>query len=296
MVNNGSSEFNNIQIRFAVIGISHYAYGEDVEMIVNQSIIKDSWANSMYMQGATKLTVTNSIYGQSGGSAFHLSDSRPGGGINNPTLIINDTEIENFISGEEAWFKAYGMTSVALQLKSGISLGIASTGRKIIKMVTHPVTGVQTEMINFILLTEPHTGAEVKDGSGNIIGGSEVSVTIDGKTTNRPYNYLSSPTDPRIQGGQFAYPMSLYSDAGDFMNLRDYLMDMHIPQQGASNLAFLGGFYNLTKDELLDIATEQQTLIEILTSSQRAIPNYLEVLAPIPVFPTGYAVVIIELQ
>ena len=96
-------------------------------------------------------------------------DNRKGGGINNPTLVINDTVINNYISGEEAWFKAYGMSAIALQLKSGINEGIVSTGRTIIKDVTNPITGLETEMINSFV-TEPHNGAKETDGQSNVSG------------------------------------------------------------------------------------------------------------------------------
>ncbi len=311
MVSNGSSTFNNVQVKFAVIGFSHYAYGTGVEMTLNQVIVDDSWANGLYMQGATLTTINDSFFGQSGGPAFHVSDSRPGDGINNPTINIdNYTEIDNFISGDEAWFKAYGMTGVALQLKSNIQSGIASTGRGIIKMVTHPVTGLQTEMINFILLTEPHSGAKVEGIPGTITDASEVQIIINGTTLNRSFDYLTSG-DPRISGGQYAFPIGLYSDLTAFGNLLNtigtYAYSQYtkvLTEAEIGDLGKLASFYNLTGQQIVDdfedagwnMANIGNHLgITIFTESV-IVPQYFEVLSPLPIFSAGYAIVIIELR
>ncbi|MCK9235697.1 MAG: InlB B-repeat-containing protein, partial [Acholeplasmataceae bacterium] len=311
MVSRGSSTFNNVQVKFSVIGFSNYAHGEDLEMTLNHVIVDDSWANSVYMQGATETTLTNSYFGQSGGPAFHVSDSRQGAGINNPIFNIIDTEIENYISGEEAWFKAYGMSAVALQLKSAIETGIAPAGRSIIKLVTHPITGVQTEMINLILLTEPHSGAKEVVGEDQVVGGSEVVINVGGTILARPYNYLSLG-DPRVNEGQFAFPVGLYSDIGAFsqLALTDIGTEYHtltgqVPsEQVVNQLAQLAAFYNLTAAQVvLAAVTAQQAevdigvkIMEIIINNGITIPQYFEVLSPLPVFPDGYAVVIIELQ
>ncbi len=310
MVSNGSSAFNNVQVKFAVIGFSHYAYGDGVQMTLNDVIVDDSWANGLYMQGATLTTINDSLFGQSGGPAFHVSDSRAGDGINNPTLNLNNTVVDNFVSGEEAWFKAYGMTLIALQLKSSIDSGIESTGRTIIKNVKNPVTGLETEMINFILLTEPHHGALVKDGSQTIIDASEVKFGINGTTLDRSFNYLTSG-DPRISGGQYAFPVGLYSELNDFESLLNtigtYAFTQYtvvLPVESIGNLAMLAAFYNLTGQQIVDDlmaaggnpAAIGPQIVQTIMSEGVVVPQYFEVLSPIPVFDAGYAVVIIELQ
>ena len=87
--------------------------------------------------------------------------------------MLNNTIVNNYVSGQEAWFKAYNMSSVALGMKSTIEDGIAATGRHVIKTKIDPVTGLETEMINLILLTEPRSNAFSEDENNNKITGQK---------------------------------------------------------------------------------------------------------------------------
>ncbi len=305
MISNGSTNFTNMQVRFTVLGFDNNAYGEDVKMTLDHIIVDDIWANGLYVYGGSWTSVNNSFFGQSGGPAFHIVDSRQGSGpsnINTPVLELNNTVIENYISGEEAWFKAYGMSSLALQLKSQISQGIAPTGRDIIKLVTHPVTGVQTEMLNFILLTEPSNLAVEKDGESNTIGASEVIIIIDGKVIYRPFYYLSVP-DPRIDDGKYAFPIGLYSDVNDFAQLATdigaYAFDQYgqvLAEAQIANLATLASFYNMTAIEVVNALMLAGGNPANMVLPTEGIPKYFEVLSPLPVFPDGFANIIMGLE
>ena len=81
LVMGGSSTFNNVQVKFTTLAFSTSAYGlksndKPVKMELNKVKVDDNWANGLYMQGATLTVVNDSWFGQSGGSAFHISDNR----------------------------------------------------------------------------------------------------------------------------------------------------------------------------------------------------------------------------
>jgi hypothetical protein len=222
----------------------------------------------------------------------------------NPYLYLDPTTIiNNWISGEEAWFKAYGMSQVALTLKSGIETGISPTGRSIINLMTDPVTGLETEKINFILLTEPSSGAKVMLPPNNTeqISGSEVKVHIGDYQVERSFDYLTSG-DPRISSGQFAFPLGDYSEYSAFQALIVELMSAPygLSAGDAQNLAQLAAFYGLTAGEVVNAYTYAQMnsvsfrTAVIATMPTHVFPEYIEILAPVPVFTSGYSIVIIQ--
>jgi hypothetical protein len=157
-------------------------------------------------------------------------------------------------------------------------------------------------MINFILLTEPKEEATIKDSESNVEGGSEVVIEIDGTTMDRAYNYLESD-DPRISDSRYAFPIGIYSDVVDFDTLTNtigtYAYTQYtevLDQATIGNLAMLASFYNMTATQIVDslmIAGGNPANIQFPTEE---IPQYFEVLSPIPVFDSGFATVVLELQ
>ena len=67
-----------------------------------------------------------------------------------------------------------------------------------------------------------------------------------------------------------------------------------VPAEYVGNLGMLAGFYNLTKEETLQIAGGA-TLESILTANPRTIPQYLEVVTKIPLYPADYTYAYLEL-
>ena len=306
-VRNGSSEFNNVEVKFTVIGFMNLGYGENVEMVLNEVKVSEIWANSFYMQGGSKATVNDSYFGGSGGPTFHLSDIRPGDGIDNPTIVLNNTIVNNYVSGQEAWFKAYNMSSVALGMKSTIEDGIAATGRHVIKTKIDPVTGLETEMINLILLTEPRSNAFSEDENNNKITGPEVVIIIDGIEIARPFNILTSG-NPRVSGRQFASPVGPYSEDEPFLALLTEINTltggMLTPEQSA-NLAALASFYNVSAEQVVDALTAASFSPEnidltaaIYENYSNGIypPQYLEIVDNVPIFGEGNSVIIVGLE
>jgi uncharacterized repeat protein (TIGR02543 family) len=308
IVRNGRSTMHNLRIGYTLIALTNNAYGiqdevqaEPIYMEVNDVAIYDNWANSIFVWGGTGVILNRSSIGQSGGAAIHLVDVRTAQGVSNPTVMIDqETIINNWISGEEAWFKAYAMSVVALQLKSLIEQSIAPLGKSIIREIDNPITGLPTQMINFILLTEPHPRAVDNDlapttGSENrLILTDEVQTT----TIERSFNYLSQPTDPRVTGMNFLFPVGPLSPVTSFMAAVAEAMGYGLPQANAVNVAYIAGFYNLTVLEVLYMLTEIPLpfpeAVAMMKGADHAMPKYLEVLAPVPVFDSGYSIVLVE--
>lgn len=314
IASSGTFGFNNLYIFNAIIAVTNNAYGyndEAVPTYVTLDYLKadNIWANTLYLHSGAGWIVKNSEIGQSGGAAIHMVDTRPavfdeyGNKVDdpNPYLELQDsTVINNWISGEEAWFKAYGMSQVALTLKSGIQTGISPTGRSVIKMMTDPITGLETEKINFILLTEPSNGATayLEPEEINQISGSEFELMLGEYQTQRAFDFLGSP-DPRITNGQLAFPVGVYSDLNSFLALYQELA-ASVGEANAGDLATLGAFYGLSAQETLNTMGYAQgysmTFKDALayTVPEKVFPQYIEILAPVPVFTAGYSTVIIQ--
>lgn len=121
----------------------------------------NTWANSIYSHNdfGRTVSVDHSVFESSGGALADIEDSiytlDTLGYVTNPTVRFDyaTCRLENMVSGEEQWFKAYSMESVALGLKSSLDAQIqAATGgtMTIIKKVTNPLTGLESECMNWV--------------------------------------------------------------------------------------------------------------------------------------------------
>lgn len=271
----GSISAENVNVGYTTIAFFYTAYGTlldgttPVSMNVSSSRIHDSWANSFYIHGATVLDISESEIGSSGGAAIHLEDIRSGNsGIEDPHLILDAaTTVDNWVSGDEAWFKAYGFSSLALGLKSQVQGGLDLLGldQTIIQLRENEVTGAQTEKINFVLLTLGMSGATTEDANHAVISGSETVLTLtDAVGTavlDRSFDYLGS--DLRSQSfyqlagsltylyavGQYsdstAYAILLNQAINDLSYLAGYGYTAAQIQQAAFQATYVAGFYNL---------------------------------------------------
>ena len=89
-----------------------------------------TFAQSVYGWGQVGIDVSSSYIGQSSGAAFHISDS--------PVVKDNeyagylrlseDTVINNFVTGGDAWFVAFGKAPLAVELKMGLNMMLSGHG------------------------------------------------------------------------------------------------------------------------------------------------------------------------
>ncbi len=140
--------------------------------------------------------------------------------------------------------------------------GIAALNKSIIRLIENPVTGLETEMFNFVLLTKALDGASTDpDNNGVNDTGSEFLLNIPNAsgtpvTVDQAFNFLSSG-DPRIQSGNFAFAINGLIDTNTFINALTNLYIAHntqITQEQAGNLVFLAAFHNITPEEAFNIS------------------------------------------
>lgn len=115
----------------------------------------NAWANGVYgvpgPHGGT-INIDHSIIETSGGAATQYDDYYAPEKGSNPTINIDfaTTTIENFVCGDEQWFKAYSMEVTALGLKSMVNAPLESAGMTILKEMKNPVTGITGEYMNWV--------------------------------------------------------------------------------------------------------------------------------------------------
>ena len=264
-IRNGNSEIYNTNIGLCTIGLTTNAYGmtsegDIVNTYINYSLFYNEWANSIFGWAASQIEIENTVIGSSGGAAIHVEDNRPGSsGAEDPYVILHpSTTVNNWVSGQEAWFKAYAMTTAALQIKTLADSGIAPLNKTIIQEIENPVTGLATEMFNFVLLTKSLGGAESFDEFHNQVSGSEFTLDLPMAQNSgsilieQPFNFLSY--DPRVQDGTFAFAIDDLLDTTAFVNSVGYLMMTYgLSQADAGNLVYMAAFHNLTPDQIVNL-------------------------------------------
>ncbi len=267
------------------------------------------FGDSVYMHGGTGITITNSKIGKSGGAAIHIEDAHPEVGeiFDVHVTVDANTTINNWVNGNEAWFNAYAMSTMVAAMKSTIEGHVSGAGRSILKKEQDQLTGQMSEKMNLIILAPSVNNAFLKLEDNTTVSSAQYSIHIgqeglDTGTQARhrtcdlnlvPTNY-QDPRDPSGNAG-FLYPaIATYSPPEGFLDLVTYLMSNGVPQANAGQLAMLAGFYNLTKQETLQIAGGA-TLESILAANPRVIPKYLEVVTKIALFPADYTYAYLEL-
>lgn len=150
----------------------------------------ENWANSIYAWHDGQMTIRNSYFGSSGGAAIHLTDnvSKPGSQTNQKVDIDNATIIDNYVSGEEGYFKAHAMEYTVMLLKGKLDYGLLNNPQTkaytVIKLVEDH-RGEETEKINFKFMCDAGGGNKGYNGAPTgcakyTIEGNPIQVNIEG--------------------------------------------------------------------------------------------------------------------
>ena len=159
-------EVNNCVITKAVVGIAPYAR---TTLVLTDSKVSDCWFNGIYGDRNRHITITNSELRDFGGAAIHLEDNdslvkkytdgRPDEYLStvtsdDPATITIDTAsiLENYVSGDEGFFKAYSMEFMVMKLKSEFESGVKDNGWTMLKDYIDPVTQLPSTKVNFVML------------------------------------------------------------------------------------------------------------------------------------------------
>ncbi|MFA6800942.1 MAG: InlB B-repeat-containing protein [Acholeplasmataceae bacterium] len=319
VIRSGEGNFNNMNMGSTTIAFTLNAFGQNSELEplytnISYVHIYNSWANSIYLNGGSGLVLTNSQIESSGGAAIHFEDTHSGDGYATPALIMDRTNaIENWISGQEAWFKAYGMSAIALTLKSGIESNINGIDMTTTKVIQNPVTGLDTEMMNLIFLSLPQSGAVTYSDPVHKVGvltGSEINLVITDDVNQwqvlRSYDFLNSG-DPRIIDSMYGFPLGALSETAAFYTMVSELMSTYgLDSTTAANGSTIAAFYNLTASQTATTlyyigqgygitAAVEAALGGSITTFD--LPNYIEVDASVVVGSSsvGFSTILIEI-
>ncbi len=146
----------NVTSRFAAFGFHAYSrYELDYECSAVLTMIdckaEKNWANNVYVQGFIRLTLDGCFIGEANGAAVHF-DTRGSAYSKDASLkLINGTNIQNWVSGGEAWFNAQGLGMAIGMIKSLAGDGVTQvTGGT--KTLIRTIDG--KEKVNFALLVK----------------------------------------------------------------------------------------------------------------------------------------------
>ena len=132
---------------------------QPTQWTVNHAKLDYSWSNQAYGFGLTKFTFTNSYLGSCAGAAIHFDDHAVATDVCSE-LAVDNTRIENWITGEETYFASRGMSPLATDMKAAIEGTLVTNYSALltgVKVPFVPVTIIQkdtqeVEYMNLVLL------------------------------------------------------------------------------------------------------------------------------------------------
>lgn len=226
-----------------VIGSSTLAIktGSRAHAIIDKAHIYNSWANSLYGHGTEYFSVSNSILETSGGTAIHLEDLYYARSLAQSIYFDTATvEVNNWVSGEESWFKAYTMEIAAMKLKSQVNDTVAQLNiGRILRTITDTSSGLTSRKLNLVMLVLPQ-GEQLSPGEET--QGSTPDPTTPGETDytlimRQSIQGLYPHESGEVIPGQYVVPMSLalLDSTGQPALICGDIVPVNIPQ-GASDL------------------------------------------------------------
>ncbi len=181
--NGGTMTLNNVNVSNTLIGV----YGDGgvsatdntktaTCFTLNDCRIDKNWANGLYLYNVTTVTLNHTEIGASGGAAIHFDDKYQTLNVNNQLTMdyYSASNINNWISGNEAWFVAYGMTSTATTMKTLIENGANQFGKTILKSASDG----STQLLNFAVFVQSGNG---ETGDWNKDPNGAPTVFVNGK-------------------------------------------------------------------------------------------------------------------
>ncbi|MFR7766986.1 MAG: hypothetical protein ACLU1U_07110 [Lachnospiraceae bacterium] len=232
------------------------AYYFDTNEVTREISIVDcfadnNWQSSLYGWSNAKITLDGCDFGNSFGGAIHIEDC-DNSNERNPELVIKNTKINNWKTGNEAWFAAYGAATLAAQLKSAAQASVSQLGYSMLKKNNNE------EIFNFAIAFKPAD----QNWDNGTVNTSRVKLTfVDGDNSvsfMRENGWYTDGTDQRISDGMFGFPVGAYSNWSDFAAAV-------IANGGNSNAvtlkAFQEGFKLADGQQLMEIVTRAGALL-----------------------------------
>lgn len=128
-------------------------------LILQDSKILDCWSNSIYGYDPKNVIIINSHLKDAGGAAIHLEDCESyidtnGDVKDTDSMLVIDTNsiIDNYVSGEEAFFKSRSLEVAVMQMKTQFEQGANAIGWTMLKPETNEAGDLINTYLNFKFL------------------------------------------------------------------------------------------------------------------------------------------------
>ena len=254
MTRDTSAEINNVYAHN--LNIAYYLSSSTAnrQVDLNNCYADQCWANSIYGHTTAKVNVVGCDFRASSGAAIHLEDNVQSND-ENPELYVENSKINNWVRGDEAWFTAWGVSSVASQLKTTAQAAVKQFGYSLLKKTNN------VETINFAIMFKPT--CENWNSGDTITYTSRFKYTFkygdDTVSGERDYDWFSGGQDPRIQSSSFLFPIGQYSPIEKFAELLNGSYDQQ-SIAAAMLKAFSEGYQLADGNKLCEIVQSGQLL------------------------------------
>ena len=188
----GTVNLNNVHVKNTSIaiftdgGIDGYtgndeiAYNSDKHAVVytlDNCRVTESWANDVYGYNLTKFTSTNTVLGAtSGGAAIAIDDKPAATATGDLQTEVNldyytAANIQNWVTGLEAWFVAYGHSDTAVYVKTTINNNVQG----------YNLTDLDstTQMMNFAIFARSGGNYDNSEWDADPQGAPSVKINVE---------------------------------------------------------------------------------------------------------------------
>lgn len=205
---------DNVQAKaFFISFFAHESSDDLTTMNINNSIATDNFSNIIFSHGKTSINIKNSTLKNSGGPLFIVSHDDPdeASDANNEGLLYGtisldkDCIIENFVTGQEAWFVINNATGIVNAVKQ-LNAAFTGTGKAIYRTTTY--NGEPLEELNLIGLVMNEDGPLASLSTGSINGKISMETETDGIKEE-----INMVDDPYFLAAQ-AYPAPILQAGG----------------------------------------------------------------------------------
>ena len=166
---------------------------------VNNTSIIDSWSNGIYCYDPANVSIKNSYIKDCGGAGIHLEDTEsyidtaesPENQMHLTDSILyidKDTKIENYVTGEEAFFKSRSLEVMIMIMKAQVEQIANSYGWTMLEKNLNSSNQYDSEMLNLmvLLVCREYCLSEEKWGDNNRYQGfgyNAINVVFDSEQT-----------------------------------------------------------------------------------------------------------------
>ena len=164
-VNGGNMTMNNVTARYGSFAMLTYSNAQlpEHQVFINAVDCKfdKSWANNLYANGFADITFDNCYVGQANGASIHWDVQASAYTEDSALHLKGDTVVENWVTGQEAWFTGQGATAAIGLIKEMLNPNLASFGKTVVKKEGN------AEKVNFAIIMRMGGSTSDWTGDGN---------------------------------------------------------------------------------------------------------------------------------